>query len=252
MKVFFVGAGPGAVDLLTVRAMEMIKTCRFCIYAGSLVSPDVISLIPEDAEAYDSAELDLEELVALYKNAKARDVDVVRLHTGDPSIYGAIAEQMDELDRLGIAYEITPGVSAFQAAAAAVQAQLTAPEVSQTITLTRAKGRTPVPPEQDLTELARTRATLCLFLSVQKLYEVVADLAPHYGEDCPAAVVYHASWPDEQILQGTLMDIADQVKQAGISKTAMVLVGRALARQGGKSKLYDPGFSHEYREGKSE
>lgn len=250
MKVYFVGAGPGDPALLTVKAERLLRGCRICIYAGSLVNPEVLKLLPDEAEQHDSATLDLEEILSLFQDAATRGIDVVRLHSGDPSIYGAIREQMNELDRLGITYEVVPGVSSFQAAAAALQCELTAPEVAQTIILTRTSGRTPMPEEQELESLARSRATLCIFLSVQKLGDVAATLAEHYGSDCPVAVVYRASWPDQQIVRGTLADIADRASSAGIKKTAMILVGHALSREIPPSKLYDPQFSHEYRIGR--
>ncbi len=249
MKVIFVGAGPGDPDLMTVKARRLVETCCVCVYAGSLVSPDVVALIPDKAETHDSAAMDLDAIIAVCRDAQARDVDVIRLHTGDPSVYGAINEQMSELDALGIDYEVVPGVSAFQAAAAALRTELTAPGVSQTVVLTRVAGRTPVPEGQDLASLAQSRATLCLFLSVHKLDDVAATLVPAYGADCPVAVVHRASWPDERVVRGTLETIASLVDEADIRKTAMVLVGRALAREGEASKLYDAGFSHGYREG---
>jgi len=250
MKVFFVGAGPGDPELLTLKAHRLLTECRICIYAGSLVNPEVVRLIPFRAERHDSAELDLEEIVTLFRDAKDRGIDVVRLHSGDPSIYGAIREQMNELDQLGIDYEVVPGVSSFQAAAAALRTELTAPEVAQTVILTRMSGRTPVPPEQDLDVLARTHATLCLFLSAHRMQEVSARLAEHYGKQCPVALVYRASWPDEQIIRGTLEDIAGKIAASGIRKTAMIVVGHALSRDIPVSKLYDAGFSHEYRSAK--
>jgi precorrin-4/cobalt-precorrin-4 C11-methyltransferase len=251
MKVFFVGAGPGDPDLLTVKARRLLENCGICIYAGSLVSPHVMELLPETAESHDSAALDLEEIVALFQDAHTRDVDVVRLHTGDPSIYGAIGEQMNELDRIGIQYEVVPGVSSFQAAAAALKTELTMPEVSQTIILTRTSGRTPMPSDQDLETLARSRSTLCIFLSTHKIQEVADTLAEYYGKDCPAALVYRASWPDELVIRGTLADIGDKTSSSGIRKTAMILVGHALGDDTPASKLYDSEFSHEYRHGKT-
>lgn len=247
MKVYFVGAGPGDPGLLTVKAKGLIENCNCCIYAGSLVSPEVIGLIPSDAKSYDSSKMTLEEIVAIYKEAKGKNIDVVRLHTGDPSIYGAILEQMSALDELGVDYEVVPGVSSFQAAAAALKAELTAPEKSQTIILTRIAGRTPVPKEQDLGELAKSGATLCIFLSAQDMAGVVEKLVVHYGRGCPAAVVYRASWPDEKVIKGTLADIAQKTEENGIKKTAMIIVGRALEREGATSKLYDKNFSHGYR-----
>jgi len=247
--VHFVGAGPGDPELLTVKAARLLANCRCCIYAGSLVSPGVLALLPAGAEKHDSAGLTLEQTTAICREACGRGVEVIRLHTGDPSIYGAIREQMNELDKMGIAYDVVPGVSSFQAAAAALRTELTAPEVAQTIILTRTSGRTPLPPEQELDRLAQSHATLCIFLSVQRLDDVAETLARHYGADCPAAVVYRASWPDQLVLRGTLTDIAGQVAEAAVSKTAMIIVGRALGRDIAASRLYDATFSHEYREG---
>ena len=252
MKVIFVGAGPGDPELLTLKAARLLQNCQCCVYAGSLVSPEVVALVPADAEKYDSATMTLEETTAVCRKGQERGVDVIRLHTGDPSIYGAIREQMIELDKLGIAYEVVPGVSSFQAAAAALKTELTAPEVSQTIILTRTAGRTPMPAGQELERMAQTHATLCIFLSVQNMADVAQTLAVHYGADCPIAVVYRASWPDQIIVQGTLADIAAQVAEAGIGKTAMIVVGRALERQGAVSRLYAGDFTHGYRQAKTE
>ncbi len=248
MKVFFAGAGPGDPGLLTVRVKQLLESCSFCIYAGSLVSPEVIGLIPDTAQKHDSSKLDLSQIMALVEEAREMDVDVIRLHTGDPSIYGAIGEQMARLDDLGIDYEIIPGVSSFQAAAAALRTELTAPEVSQTIILTRIAGRTPMPEAQELSKLAESRSTLCMFLSVQKISDVVTSLIPHYGDDCPAAVVYRASWPDQVIIRSTLGELESRVNEAGLKKTAMILVGHALARCNTESLLYSESFSHEYRQ----
>ena len=249
MKVIFVGAGPGDPELLTVKAARLLKQCRCCIYAGSLVSPRVLALLPARAEKHDSAALALPQIVELYRRAQKRNLNVVRLHSGDPSIYGAIREQMNELDKLGIGYEVVPGVSSFQAAAAALNTELTAPEISQTIILTRTSGRTPLPPEQELERLAQTRATLCLFLSAANLKPIVRTLAKHYGRDCPIAVVYRASWPDQQIIRGTLADIAPRMAKLNIRKTAMIIAGHALNRNIPVSKLYDAAFSHGCRKG---
>jgi precorrin-4/cobalt-precorrin-4 C11-methyltransferase len=250
MKVIFVGAGPGDPELLTIKAERLLRSCKCCIYAGSLVSPGVIDLLPERAEKYDSASLSLEEIVNIFREAQAREIDVVRLHSGDPAIYGAIREQMNELDRLGIGYEVIPGVSSFQAAAAALRTELTAPEVAQTIILTRTSGRTPLPGEQELDRLARTQATLCIFLSTGQIDDVARTLVPYYGGDCPAAVVYRASWPEQKIIDGTLDDIAARTISEGIKRTAMIIVGRALSRDIPASKLYDQGFTHGYRVGR--
>lgn len=247
MKVYFVGAGPGDPELLTCKAERLIRGARVCIYAGSLVSPAVLSLIPAQAEKHDSAGMDLTQITAVYQAAREKGLDVVRLHTGDPCLYGAINEQMDELDRFGIDYEVVPGISSFQAAAAALRRELTAPETAQTVILSRTGGRTPLPEHEELEQLARTRATLCLFLSIHKIKEISARLEGYYGLDCPAAVVFHASWPDQQVLTGTLADIAGKVSETGIVKTAMIIVGRPLALGGARSKLYDAGFAHGYR-----
>jgi precorrin-4/cobalt-precorrin-4 C11-methyltransferase len=249
MKVHFVGAGPGDPELLTVKAEKLLKNCQCCIYAGSLVSPEVLRLLPEKAQKYDSAELSLKEIIALCLQAKDQGLDVIRLHSGDPSIYGAIREQMNELDKLNIDYEVVPGVSSFQAAAAALKTELTAPEKAQTIILTRTSGRTPMPKEQELDALARLKATLCIFLSIDRLDSIVRTLAPYYGPDCPAAVVYRSSWPDQKIIRGTLLDLPEKVRSTGIRKTALILVGEALARDIPASKLYDQGFSHGFRQG---
>ncbi|MGO9116604.1 MAG: precorrin-4 C(11)-methyltransferase [Desulfomonilaceae bacterium] len=247
MKVYFVGAGPGDPELLTVKAERLLKNCKICIYAGSLVSERVLDLLPQHAERHDSSALDLQEISRLFIDASDRGIDVVRLHSGDPAIYGAIGEQMDELDRHGIDYEVIPGISSFQAAAAALRTELTAPEIAQTIILTRTSGRTPLPETQELEILARTRATLCIFLSAHKIGEISETLAKHYGKHCPAAVIYRVSWPDQQIIRGTLADIGEKASIAGIKKTAMVIVGHALAKGVPYSKLYSPEFSHEYR-----
>ncbi|MCE5263613.1 MAG: precorrin-4 C(11)-methyltransferase [Deltaproteobacteria bacterium] len=247
MIVHFVGAGPGDPELLTRKAERLLRSCRICIYAGSLVSPEVLSLLPEQAERHDSAGMSLDEVIAVCREARDRGIDVVRLHSGDPSIYGATREQMDALDALGIAYDVCPGVSAFQAAAAALCTELTAPEISQTIVLTRTAGRTPLPAEQELDRIARTRATLCIFLSVDKITEVAATLNGHYGPECPAAVVFRASWPEERVIRGTLADIAAQTEAAGIRSQALIVVGQALSRDLPASKLYDAAFTHGFR-----
>ena len=249
MKVYFVGAGPGDPELLTMKAARLLADCSICIYAGSLVSPEVMALVHRDAERYDSAKMSLEDILAVCREGRKKNIDVIRLHSGDPSIYGAIREQMNGLDGMGIGYEVVPGVSAFQASAAALKAELTAPEVSQTIILTRTSGRTPLPEEQELEKLAVTKATLCVFLSGHKVDKVVETLIPHYGEDCPAAVVYHASWPDEKIVEGVLGDIVLKVRQAQIGQTSLIIVGQALGRHIPPSKLYDAGFSHQFRTG---
>jgi precorrin-4/cobalt-precorrin-4 C11-methyltransferase len=244
MKVYFVGAGPGDPDLLTQKAARLIRGAWVCIYAGSLVSPAVLALLPDSAERHDSAGMTLEDIVAVCRSSKR---DVVRLHSGEPSLYGAIGEQMTALARHGIDYEVVPGISAFQAAASALRVELTVPEVSQTVILTRATGRTPVPPEQDLAKLAASRATLCLYLSTDRIGEICGVLAPYYGADCPAALVYHASWPDQRVIRATLANLAERAEAGGIRKTAIILVGAALGCAETQSRLYDASFSHGFR-----
>lgn len=248
MKVYFIGAGPGDPELLTIKAHDLLCTAKCCIYAGSLVSDQVLALLPDNCEKYDSASLSLNETIAIMHSCQKRDLDVMRLHTGEPALFGAIAEQMRALEQYQITFEVIPGISSFQAAAAAIQAELTAPDIAQTVILSRIAGRTPVPPEQELVHLAATRSTLCLFLSVHKMAYLTQTLIPYYGEDCPIAVVYRASWPDQIVVEGTLANIVAQVKEAGITRTAIILVGPALKRQGGLSKLYDETFSHGYRQ----
>jgi precorrin-4/cobalt-precorrin-4 C11-methyltransferase len=250
MAIHFVGAGPGDPELLTVKARRLLETAKLCIYAGSLVNPALLELLPSEAERYDSARMNLDEIVGLFAAASARGCDVVRLHTGEPSIYGAIGEQMDALDRLGIDYDVVPGISAFQAAAATLRVELTAPEIAQTVILTRTPGRTPMPPAESLDRLAQSRATLCIYLSTERAGEIAATLAGHYGADCPAALVYHASWPDQKVLRGTLADIGERIRVLGLTRTAIFLVGYALARPlPHASKLYDKAFTHGHRQG---
>jgi precorrin-4/cobalt-precorrin-4 C11-methyltransferase len=250
MKVYFVGSGPGDPELLTIKAERLLKSCKICVYAGSLVNPEILRSLPESCEKHDSAAMDLPQICDVFVDASKRGLDVVRLHSGDPSIYGAIGEQMRELRKLGIDYEVIPGVSSFQASAAALKTELTAPDVSQTIILTRTAGRTPLPPEQELRELARSRSTLCIFLSADKIRSLATDLEPFYGRDCPVGVVFRASWPDQKIMRGTLESIADIMEESGTRKTAMIIVGRALSEELPSSKLYDPSFSHEFRVGR--
>ncbi len=250
MKVWFVGAGPGDPELLTVKARRVLASARVCVWAGSLVNPRILEALPPECERHDSAGMSLEEILAVADRCRARGIDLVRLHTGEPALYGAIGEQMRALDARGIAYEVIPGISAFQAAAATLKAELTAPEVAQTVVLTRTAGRTPMPATENLEALAATGATLCVYLSAHGVAEVCARLTPFYGPDCPAAFVYHASWEDERVLRGTLADLPARVAASGLARTALILVGRALS-QGAlpASRLYDRAFSHGYREG---
>lgn len=248
MKVTFVGAGPGKTDLITVRGMKAVENCDVLIYAGSLVSEEFLELTKEGAEHYNSASMSLEEVCEVYKKCKEENKDVVRLHTGDPSIYGAIREQIDELKKLGIEYSVIPGVSSFTAAAASIGAEFTLPDVSQSVILTRMKGRTPVPEKEEIKKLASINASMAIFLSAQAIDELVKDLIEGYGsDDIPVCVVYRASWDDEKVVRGTLKDIADLVKKAGITRQAQILVGRFLGDEYSKSKLYDEKFSHGYR-----
>lgn len=251
MNVIFVGAGPGDPELLTLKAQKLLTQAQCCIYAGSLISPVILQYLPTHCQIYDSAEMSLDDILNVVKTCQQTNTDVIRLHTGEPTIFGAIAEQMRALDELGITYSVVPGISSFQAAAAAVNVELTAPTIAQTVILSRVAGRTPVPDEQSLEKLAATRSTLCLFLSIQQMAKITQQLIPFYGEDCPIAVVYHASWEDQQIITSTLLNIATEVKQAKITRTAIILVGQALAKQGEASKLYDAYFSHGYRQAKN-
>jgi precorrin-4/cobalt-precorrin-4 C11-methyltransferase len=240
VTVHFVGAGPGAADLLTVRAARLLKECAVCLYAGSLIPAEMLAHCPPDARLIDTADLTLDEIIEAITNADQSGQDVVRLCSGDPAVFSAIAEQARRLDRAGIAYDITPGVPAFAAAAAALRRELTVPGIGQTVVLTRIAHRaTPMPPGEELASLGATGATLVLHLAVQRAEQVVAELTPHYGPDCPAAVVAYASQDREVILRGTLGDIAAQVLAAGVRSTAVVIVGAVLAASGFRdSHLY--------------
>ncbi|MGW1882697.1 precorrin-4 C(11)-methyltransferase [Streptomyces sp. NPDC001970] len=242
MTVYFIGAGPGAADLITVRGARTLASCRVCLYAGSLVPRELIADCPPDARLVDTARLDLDRIVAEMVRAHEEGHDVARLHSGDPSVFSAVAEQMRRLDVAGIPYEVVPGVPAFAAAAAALKRELTVPTVGQTVVLTRiAQQATPMPPGEDLATLGRSGALLVVHLAARYVDRVVAELLPHYGAECPAAVVAMASRPDEVVLRGTLDDIAEQTKAAGITKTAVIIVGRTLAAsQFRDSHLYDP------------
>lgn len=249
MTVHFIGAGPGAPDLITVRGLALIRRCPVILYAGSLVPAAVVAEAPPGARVIDTAPLHLDEIIAEMMAADAAGDDVARVHSGDPSLYGAIAEQMRRLDALGIAYDVTPGVPAYAAAAAALKAELTLPEVSQTVILTRTATRSSqMPKGEDLPTLAASGATLAIHLSVTNLAKVVRDLIPHYGPDCPVIVVYRVSWPDERIFRGTLATIRDIVKAAGITRTALILVGRVLAESAfTDSRLYAASHHHVLR-----
>lgn len=251
MTVHFVGAGPGDPELITVKGQRLIAAADTVIYAGSLVNPALLAFAKPGAEIMNSAAMTLDEVVAAIAAAVGEGKQVVRLHTGDPSLYGAIKEQMDALDDRGIPSEIVPGVSSFLAAAAALRCEYTLPEVSQTVIVTRLEGRTPVPEREKLVQLAAHRATMCIFLSVHMLDNVVAELtAGGYPSDTPVAVVQKATWPDEQIYRGTLANIAATVAAAGVDRTAMIVVGRCLEGDYALSKLYSPDFGHMFREAK--
>ncbi|MEL1134588.1 precorrin-4 C(11)-methyltransferase [Desulfitobacterium sp. THU1] len=250
-QVLFVGAGPGDPDLITLKGKKALEEADRVIYAGSLVNPEILKHCREGITLFDSAGLTLEETIAIMVEGVSKGEKVVRLHTGDPSVYGAIQEQMQQLDALTITYGVVPGVSSVFAAAAAIKKEFTLPEVSQTLILTRLAGRTPVPEKEDLALLAQHQASMAIFLSVQEIGEVVESLGQSYPPDTPVAIVYRASWPDEQILEGTLATIEQRVKEAGIRKHAQILVGDFLRDKGARSKLYDPEFTHEYRKGSS-
>lgn len=248
MTVHFIGAGPGAPDLITVRGLRLIQSCPVCLYAGSLVPTAIVEAAPPGARVIDTAPLTLDDIVAEMEAAQEQGLEVARVHSGDPSLYGAIAEQMRRLDRLGIPYDVTPGVPAFAAAAAALRRELTLPEVAQTVILTRTATRASAMPEgESLERLAATGATLAIHLSIANLAKIVRALLPYYGADCPAVVAYRVSWPEEQILRGTLADIRDQAKTAGFTRTALILVGRALAGDGAESRLYAADHHHVMR-----
>jgi precorrin-4/cobalt-precorrin-4 C11-methyltransferase len=250
MRVYIIGAGPGDPKLLTLRGAELIASCPVVLYTGSLVPREVIARAKPDARVLDSSGMTLDEIMDVMLAAREANRDVARVHTGDPLIFGSTAEQMRRLDALGIPYEIIPGVSSFTAAAATLGRELTLPELSQTVILTRAEGRTPMPPGEQLEDLARHQATLALFLSITLLKEVTRALIPSYGADCPVAVVHRATWPDQLIVTGTLLDIERKVKAAKLNSTSMVLVGRVLtATDFAESRLYDPTFTHRFRKG---
>ena len=249
--IHFIGAGPGAPDLITVRGLRLIERCPVCLYAGSLVPAAVVSAAPKSARVVDTSALTLDEIVAEMREAHGSGLDVARIHSGDLSLYGAIAEQMRRLDELGIPYDLTPGVPAFAAAAAALGLELTLPGVVQTVILTRTAVRaSPMPAGEELGQLAQSRATLAIHLSIANLAKVVRELTPVYGADCPAAVVHRASWPDQRILRGTLADIAAQVAAAKIERTALIVIGRALGAENFRdSALYDADYRRRFRGG---
>lgn len=248
--IHFIGAGPGDPELITIKGKRLIDEADVIVYAGSLVNPDVLSGAKSTAKIYNSAMMDLDEVIDVMSRAEKEGLKVARVHTGDPAIYGAHREQMDRLDTLGIEYDVIPGVSSFLATAAALKKEYTLPNVSQTVILTRMEGRTPMPPKEKLADLAKHNATMIIFLSAGFLEEMSATLIEGgYTPDTPAAIVYKASWPDQKIVTGTLADIAGKAKAEGITKTALTVVGGFLGDEYELSKLYDKHFTTEFRKG---
>ncbi len=249
--IYFVGAGPGNVDLITVRGRNLLEKADVVIYAGSLVSQEHLKFCREDCAVYDSASMTLEEMVEVMVEGYRQGKSVIRLHTGDPTIYGAIREQMDALDFRGIPYEVVPGVSSFTASCAVLNREYTLPGVSQTVIITRLEGRTPVPREEDLESLAAHKCSMAIFLSVLHIDEVVEKLKKGYGrDDVAVAVVYKATWKDQKIIRGTLKDISRKVHDEGIDRCAQILAGDFLKGIGERSFLYHPEFSHGFRDGR--
>ncbi len=248
--VHFVGAGSGAADLITVRGARLLGEADVVIYAGSLVNPALLQYTREGCEIHNSAEMTLEQVMAVVKAAEAAGKTTVRLHTGDSSIYGAVREQFDQLEALGIAYDVCPGVSSFCGAAAALKAEYTLPDVSQTVIITRAAGRTPVPERESIRSLAAHQATMVLFLSTALAGKLQGDLlAGGYAPETPAAVAYKATWPEEKVYRCTVETLAQTVEDNGLTKTALIIVGGCLGTEYLRSKLYDPGFTTEFRKG---
>jgi precorrin-4/cobalt-precorrin-4 C11-methyltransferase len=251
MTVHFIGAGPGAADLITLRGADLIARCPVCLFAGSLVNPDLLALCPKGARIVDTAPMSLDEIVTEFKAAHAKGQDVARLHSGDLSVYSAVGEQLRRLDALNIPYTLTPGVPAFAAAAASLKRELTLPEVAQSLVLTRTSGRaSAMPPRETLANFAATGATMVLHLSIQALARVVEELVPFYGADCPAAVVVRASWPDERIIRATLGTLAAEIANDPPERTALILVGPVLGAEDFRdSALYDADYRRRYRLG---
>ena len=251
--VHFIGAGPGAEDLITVRGAKLLGEADVIIYAGSLVNPALLNYKKESCAVYDSASMTLEQVIEVMRDTEARGGMTVRLHTGDPSLYGAIREQMDELDKLGIGYDVTPGVSSFSGAAAALCAEYTLPEVSQSVIITRMAGRTPVPEGEELRKMASHGCTMVLFLSTGLLEDVEQELAAGgYAPDTPAAIVYKATWPEEKVLRCMVSELEKTAADAQVTKTALIVVGRILEGEYERSLLYHPEFTTEFRQGKQE
>ena len=251
--IHFVGAGSGATDLITVRGANLLQSADQVIYAGSLVNPELLKYTREDCNILNSAEMTLEEVIDAIKEAEALGLTTVRLHTGDSSIYGAVREQFDELDKLGFEYDVTPGVSAFCGAASSLKAEYTLPGVSQTVIITRAEGKTPVPDKESIRSLAQHQATMVLFLSTSLTEKLQADLIEGgYPEDTPAAIVYKATWPEEKIFRCQLKDLDKTVKGNGLTKTSLIIVGGCMGDDYMRSLLYHPHFTTEFRQAKPE
>ena len=249
MTVHFIGAGPGAADLITVRGRDLLANCPVCLYAGSIVSPEVLKYCPPDARVVDTAPMSLDEIEAEYSAAHASGKDVARLHSGDLSVWSAVAEQIRRLEKLGIPYTLTPGVPSFAAAAAALGRELTIPEVAQSLVLTRVSGRASKMPEgETLKGFGATGATLAIHLAIHAISEIVAELTPLYGTDCPVAVVFRASWPEERVVRGTLSDIEGKLAADPIERSAIIFVGRGLgAEDFRESSLYDAYYQRRFR-----
>ena len=249
MTIHFIGAGPGAPDLITVRGRDLVARCPVCLYAGSLVPPEIVALAPAAASVVDTAPLDLDEIEAEFVAAERAGLDVARLHSGDLSVWSALGEQLRRLSRLGIPYTITPGVPAFAAAAEVLGQDLTLPELAQSIVLTRTSGRASAMPESEaLEQFAATRATLCVHLSIHVLADVVRRVTPHYGSDCPVAVVYRATWPDQRVIRATLASIVAEIEASPLERTALIIVGRVLGADSFReSALYSADYQRRFR-----
>lgn len=249
MTVYFIGAGPGAPDLITVRGLKLIERCPVCLYAGSLVPEEIVKAAPEGAIVKDTAPMHLDAIIADMAAAHGRGEDVARVHSGDPSIYGATAEQMRRLDDLDIPYDVVPGVPAFAATAARLKTELTLPEIAQTIIITRTEMKASSMPEFETLEiLGKSRATLAIHLSIRNLTHVREVLTPYYGEDCPVIVAYRSTWPDELFIRTTLKDMQEEVRKAKITRTALIMVGKVFGNATFRdSDLYNSDFSHVLR-----
>ncbi len=247
-KVHFVGAGPGDKELITLKGYKLLSNADVVIYAGSLVNPELLEYCKEDCQIHNSAHMDLQEIIDVMREGIENNKSVVRLQTGDFSIYGSIREQVEDLNKLNIDYDCTPGVSSFLGAASSLGVEYTVPEISQSVIITRMEGRTPVPEKESIQSYAKHQTSMVIFLSVQEIEKVVSKLLKGgYPKDTPIAVIYKATWADEKIVKGTLSDIAVKVKENNINKTALIMVGRFLGEEYNNSKLYDKDFKHEYR-----